>query len=93
MPKGPKRRRPKGAPMDAYSVQEFCDAHGISQGFYYVLKRRGEAPREMQVGRRRMVSKEAGADWRRARETNACACPDTDPAAAPAEAHQSHAQS
>jgi hypothetical protein len=48
----------------AYSIDEFCRAHGISPAFYYKLKRAGKAPVEMEVGTRRLISEESGAAWR-----------------------------
>jgi hypothetical protein len=54
---------------DAYSVQEFCTRHGISRAYLYLLWKRGAGPRFMQVGTRRLISKEAAADWRKASET------------------------
>lgn len=68
MPKGLRRQRPNGAPFDAYSIQEFCDAHGFSIAMYYVLRKQNQTPREMRVGRHCMIFKEAAADWRRERE-------------------------
>ena len=59
---------PRGPPIAVYSIGEFCVAHGISQAQYFAMKARGEGPREMRVGRRRSVSVEAAAEWRRARE-------------------------
>ena len=53
---------------DAYSVDEFCRRHDLSRAYLYLLWRRGQGPRFMQVGARRIVSKEAGADWRRSLE-------------------------
>jgi hypothetical protein len=53
---------------DAYGVEEFCKRHGISRAYLYLLWRRGEGPRFMQVGARRLISKEAAADWRKASE-------------------------
>jgi hypothetical protein len=50
---------------DAYGVAEFCQRHGISRGYLYSLWRRGQGPRFMQVGDRRIITREAGADWRR----------------------------
>ena len=47
---------------DAYGVDEFCRRHDISRAYLYLLWRRGEGPRYMQVGARRLISKEAGAD-------------------------------
>jgi hypothetical protein len=53
---------------DAYSVNEFCTQNGISRAYLYLLWRRGQGPRSMQVGGRRLISKEAGRDWRRSAE-------------------------
>jgi hypothetical protein len=54
--------------LDAYSIETFCKRHGFSRAYLYLLWRRGEGPRYMQVGARRIISKEAGADWRRSME-------------------------
>jgi predicted DNA-binding transcriptional regulator AlpA len=62
------RPRPP-TPRLAFSIPEFCEAHGISEGFFYKLKKQGEGPREMKVGARTLISCEAAAEWRRARET------------------------
>jgi hypothetical protein len=48
----------------AYSITEFCALHGISRATYYNLKKAGKAPREMEVLGRRLISDEAGAQWR-----------------------------
>ena len=53
---------------DAYGVEEFCKRHGISRAYLYLLWRREAGPRFMQVGARRLISREAAADWRRAAE-------------------------
>jgi predicted DNA-binding transcriptional regulator AlpA len=55
----------------AYSVDDFCRAHGISRGMFYKLRRQGKAPREMSVGTHIRISKESAADWRREREADA----------------------
>ena len=55
-------------PRLALSIAEFCEAHGISEGFFYKLKKQGEGPREMKVGARTLISLESAAEWRRARE-------------------------
>jgi predicted DNA-binding transcriptional regulator AlpA len=62
------RPRPP-TPRLALSIAEFCEAHGISEGFFYKLKKQGEGPREMKVGARTLISFESAAEWRRARET------------------------
>ena len=55
-------------PRLALSIPEFCEAHGISETFYYKLKRQGKGPREMKVGARTLITFESAAEWRRARE-------------------------
>jgi len=40
----------------ALSIREFCEAHGISEGFFYKLKKQGEGPREMKVGARTLIT-------------------------------------
>ena len=49
-------------PRLALSILEFCDAHGISEGFYYKLKRQCKGPREMKVGARTLISFESAAE-------------------------------
>ena len=57
--------------VDAYSIKEFCRRHGISESFYFKLKKQGLGPREMEAGTRKLISKEAAADWRSKREAAA----------------------
>jgi hypothetical protein len=52
----------------AFSIGEFCAAHRISTDFYFKLARQGIGPTIMKVGGRTLISQEAAADWRRARE-------------------------
>jgi hypothetical protein len=53
---------------DAYSVDEFCPRHRISPQLFYKLKPQGLMPATFNVGTRVLISKEAAAAWRRARE-------------------------
>jgi hypothetical protein len=48
----------------AYSVEEFCQLHGISIGHFYNLLKAGLAPDIMKVGTRTLISEEAAALWR-----------------------------
>lgn len=48
----------------ALTIPDFCQRHGISRAYYYLLKKDGKAPREMKLGRRRMISLEEAAAWR-----------------------------
>ena len=48
----------------AYSISEFCRDHSISRGLFYKLKKLGLTPREIELGSRRIITREAAADWR-----------------------------
>jgi len=50
------------------TIAQFCDDHDISRTTFYELERTGKAPRTMKVGRRKLISQEAQADWRRTME-------------------------
>ena len=54
---------------DAFSVPEFCKRHGFSRAGFYNLSP-DLRPREMRVGGRVLISKEAAAEWRRRMETS-----------------------
>jgi predicted DNA-binding transcriptional regulator AlpA len=54
--------------IEATSIADFCQAHGISRALFYLLRKRGQAPKTLAAGRRRLVSAEAAAAWRRAME-------------------------
>jgi hypothetical protein len=56
----------------AFGITEFCDRNGdLSRAFLYVLWKRGKGPRYMQVGKRRLITEEAEADWQRDMEREA----------------------
>lgn len=59
---------PSNLPRGCYSVQEFCNAHSIGRNMLYELWSRGEGPRFMHVGRRRLIAVEAAEEWRRRME-------------------------
>lgn len=52
----------------AYTINEFCAAHRISKAHFYNLCARGQGPAVMSAGKRRLVSAEAAAAWRRQAE-------------------------
>jgi hypothetical protein len=64
--------RKKPPPLDelkAYSIKQFCALHGISIDTYFRLQRQGLGPATMKVLKNRtLISVEAAAAWRRARE-------------------------
>jgi hypothetical protein len=51
----------------ALTIAEFCESHGISQAFFYLLQKQGKGPRTMRVGRRRLISMEEAQRWREKR--------------------------
>lgn len=57
----------------ASSIPQFCARNNISRSFFYVLKKRGKAPRIMKVDGRQIISPEAERDWRLEREREAAA--------------------
>jgi predicted DNA-binding transcriptional regulator AlpA len=67
--------RPDVVPVEraAYSIDEFCLAHGISRWTYYKMKKDRTGPREMRVGDRGFVSVEAAREWRERRTQPAMA--------------------
>lgn len=52
----------------AFTVPQFCEAHGISRALFYLLRRDGRAPVTMKVGRRTLIAREAAEAWRRRME-------------------------
>jgi hypothetical protein len=55
----------------ALSISQFCARNNISRSFFYKLKKRGKAPRTMNVDGRRIISPDAERDWRLERERDA----------------------
>jgi hypothetical protein len=60
-----------GPEPDAYTVQEFCTAHRISRSKLYQLWDEDTGPRIMRIGSKVLITREAAAKWRRAREAEA----------------------
>ena len=71
----PPKKKKKLAPVvlvpnaAAYTIPEFCEAHRISESMYYKIRADGLGPREARAFTKVIITKEAAADWRRARET------------------------
>jgi predicted DNA-binding transcriptional regulator AlpA len=58
--------QPSTTVRKAWTIEEFCAAHGICRATYYNLKKVGKAPPAMKVGGRKLISEEAAAEWRAA---------------------------
>lgn len=69
----PNRQRRNTTPRLAFSINEFCAAHGISRTHLYDLWREGTGPRYMLTGTKRLISTEAAAEWRAQGEQAAAA--------------------
>ncbi len=63
----------------AFTIPQFCAAHGISRSLLYSLWREGGGPRTMTLRGSRRISHEAAAEWRRRMEAEATV-PEADPA-------------
>jgi hypothetical protein len=63
-----KANLPRGPPTHWFSIESFCAAHGISEAFYFELRKKGLAPVESRLGTRVFISHEAAARWRIERE-------------------------
>ncbi len=53
----------------AFSINEFCEQHGICRATFYNLRKVGRGPRVMRVGGRTLISVEAATEWRAGMET------------------------
>lgn len=47
----------------AISIAEFCREYGIGVATYYRLRQRKEGPKEIRIGRRVLIPREAAAEW------------------------------
>jgi predicted DNA-binding transcriptional regulator AlpA len=57
----------------AFSIAEFCELHDISRAHFYNFIKTGGGPRMMDVGGRKIISREAAEAWRREREAASAA--------------------
>ena len=58
----------RAEPTAVYSRASFCKAHGLSESFYHKLKNEGLGPDELKLGSKVLITHEAAARWRAARE-------------------------
>ena len=55
----------------AFTIRQFCESHNIGRSRLFELWKEGEGPAVMVVGRKRLISVEAAAEWRRRMEAKA----------------------
>jgi hypothetical protein len=58
----------EGLARGAFTIPEFCISNRISRATLYGLWHAKIGPRRMEIGTKKLISVEAAADWRRARE-------------------------
>ena len=51
-----------------YKIEEWCEKRRISRAYYYILRNEGRGPRELRYGRKVTITREADAEWQKARE-------------------------
>jgi hypothetical protein len=57
-------RAPPLSDAGAYSIPQFCRAHGgMSEAFYYKLAKAGLGPKTMHIGGRTLISIESARKW------------------------------
>lgn len=56
--------------MGSKSIDGWTKSHGLSRGFFYVLKKRGQAPQTFKVGRAVRISDEANDAWVKQRQAD-----------------------
>ncbi|AIP33643.1 hypothetical protein DR64_1348 [Paraburkholderia xenovorans LB400] len=50
--------------LDAMSIPQFCHRYSISESFYRALRRKGLAPRELRLSRRRvLITTRSAREW------------------------------
>ncbi len=47
----------------AYTIAQFCEAYHISRSFYYVLRKQGNAPDEIRLRRRVIITHRNALRW------------------------------
>jgi len=67
------RRSKRRKPGDVHTILSFCESNAISESKYYLLKRQGRGPREIDLGDRIIITEEAERAWRVERENETLA--------------------
>jgi hypothetical protein len=57
-----------GESSRVYSIKQFCANNDISKSLLYLLWKRGDGPRYLDLGGRRKITVAAEAEWRRRME-------------------------
>ncbi|HBO85217.1 MAG TPA: hypothetical protein DD641_09710 [Deltaproteobacteria bacterium] len=49
---------------ETFTISQFCEAHNMSRAFFYILKKKGQAPKVVELGGKRLITREEAAIWR-----------------------------
>lgn len=52
----------------AYSLNDFCKAYGISRSFFYKLQSQDKAPKTIKLNGKVLISAESANEWKKALE-------------------------
>jgi hypothetical protein len=58
----------------AFSISQFCSLHNISRSKLYQLWAVGRGPRVKQIGRKKIITTEAAAEWRQRDDDSTAEC-------------------
>jgi len=47
----------------SFSIDQWCEMHGLSRSFFYKLKTQGKAPRSFKIGSATRISEDANNKW------------------------------
>ncbi|WP_341313899.1 hypothetical protein WN982_00380 [Paraburkholderia sp. IMGN_8] len=47
----------------SYTIPQFCAAYHFSRVYYYTLKAKGKAPKELRIGRRVVITRKCAEEW------------------------------
>lgn len=50
--------------QQAYSIDQFCAAHGFGRSTYFKLRKEGKGPREIRVATKPIITVESARAWR-----------------------------
>jgi hypothetical protein len=64
-------RHPIDVPTKCFTIEEFCMAHRLGRSTYYRLREEGRGPEECRLHGKIVITKEAAARWRTARDAEA----------------------
>jgi excisionase family DNA binding protein len=59
-----RRRRQQPPPLDCFSIDQWCERHGISRPHFYRLRKQGLTPVTFTLGSRVLITREASEAWR-----------------------------